>query len=190
MFDLKALTTENLIECIGVLVTLGTIIGSLFIARKSLRDALAQQKTENALKNIDALPEMLNDFINTIISLLVCTFVNPDETKKQEVSAKFDEIFDKLQYILLMYGSITSIRVFKELKTILMKAANGGTVVTADIFALAILLCVQVRHDLMNEDISLRYFVELIMARIPNQKDEVYESCNKYISTFKMNIKK
>lgn len=188
MFELSPITTENLIDFLGIAGTLITIIVSIHIAKTSLKNVFLQQKAENSLKRIDELPLLLNQFIDSTKALVIYTYVIPNETKRQEASQAFDETLPQLQRILLMYGSTFSIKVFIELKSLLVAAANGKNIQLADLFALLILLCAQIRQDLTSDPIGFNSFLDLFAPEMINQKEDIFISAKEYISKFGLTI--
>lgn len=186
MFELQPLTTENTINLIGVICTILTIVFSISSAKKSLQEAIYQQKNENSLKKIDTLPKLLNAFIDSIISLVIYTYVMPDENKKKEASENFDNTLPEMQSILVMYGSGEALKIFYELKMLLINAANGVNTKLADIFSLVILLCAQIRHDLTNESVKLKYFFDLLIPQMNDHQEDVYISAKYYIEQLEL----
>lgn len=184
MFEFSPITTENLIDLLGIAGTAITIIVSIHVAKTSLENVFLQQKAENSLRRIDELPLLLNQFIDSTKALVIYTYVTQNETKRKEASQAFDETLPQLQRILLMYGSPASIKVFLELKQQLVATANGGNMKLADLFALMLLLCAQIRQDLTNEPICLNYFLDLLAPEMINHKEDVYISAKRFISDF------
>ena len=103
-----------MIDLLGALGTIIAIIASVYIAKSSLENVLVQQKAENSLKRIDELPKLLNDFIDSTKSLVICAYVTHDKDKQKEASKNFDSTLPQLQRILL-----------SELESLKEYAANG-----------------------------------------------------------------
>lgn len=189
MFQLSPLTTDNLIEIIGIIGTIITIITSVIVAKNALKNTLLEQKTENSLKRIDALPDILNDFINSNRALIIYSYVIRNEAKHKEASQAFDAALPKLQNTLLMYGSIESVKVFYELISQLrMAVGEKKDIKIADLFSLLLLLCSQIRYDLTNEKIGLDYYFYLLAPEMKEHKEEVFASARGYSSKLKLSV--
>ena len=80
MFNLKPLSTDNLIDIIGILAT----IISIYLAQRTAKNAFLALKTENRLKKIDELPSTLNDFMEAFRKELYYEYIEPDEIEKKE----------------------------------------------------------------------------------------------------------
>ncbi len=189
MFELHPLTTEDTINLIGIICTVWTIAFSISTAKKSLQEAIYQQKNENSLKNIDTLPKYLNAFINSIISLIIYTYVTPDKDKHQEASQNFDNTLPEIQSVLIMYGSDEALKIFYELKMLLMNTAQGAVTKITDIFSLAVLLCAQIRYDLTGESVKLKYFVDLLLPKMNEGQEEIYTSAKQYIEQLQLSFR-
>lgn len=189
MFQLSSLTTDNLIEIIGIIATIATIIVSFVVAKNAVKSALFEQKAENSLKRIDVLPDILNDFINSNKALIIYSYVSPNKIKHDEAAQAFNASLPKLQNTLLMYGSKEAIKIFYELISQLRAVSTGKRdIKIADLFSLLILLCSQIRYDLTNEKIDFEYYFGLLSPEMIEHKEDVFISAREYISKFKLSV--
>lgn len=190
MFELQPLTTENIIDCVGILCTIITIVLSIKGAKKTLKEAILQQKEENSLKRIDEIPSLLDKNLNSIITLTQRSFGGNDKYTRKEAANEYDKNYFEMRKILIAYGSKESIKIFCELRRLLYLVKDNNELRKSDlieIYAIMVLLYVQIRYDLNEEFIELNYFVELLLPGL-EKEDEIYDSIKKYADKFGVNI--
>lgn len=186
MFELSAIKTADLINIIGIICTIITIILSIHSAKTALKNALEQKQKENSLKRIDELPYLVECFINSIKGMIIYFYVEKDAKKHEQASTLFNSTLPRLQHILIMYGSKKEINLFLELKKMLTLVVEGEDASIADVFALLMLLTAQIRQELTGDSIELKNFIELLIPELHHHLQNIYISAESYISKFEL----
>ena len=176
-----------------------TVFISIRLAGATLKNALIEQKTENTLKRIDTLPDILMNFIESNTELIVCWIEeqnnagnqnNQNKIRRKKASEKYDASLKDLEKILLMYGSKEAVKLLHELVTLMRSIVNDRkTLALSYLYSLLVLLCAQIRHDLTGVDIDFIYYYDLLVPQMTDGEKGVYNFAQQYIEKFNLPLK-
>ena len=193
MFNLEAISTGNLIDIAGVVLTLSAIIISVRQFAKSVNNSILEAKKQMAIEQTSALPLQVTQFCSCASDVAVGIVMGLnylDENLKSEYMEsrqKQDKLLPEIKERIFAYGSRDAIKIFMRFESIILNPINNEF--SIDAYYLLPLLITQVKMDVTGEKINPLWFFNSLMPQFEKHNDKAKEYINKAIDDMKLDSK-
>lgn len=191
MIDLSKLTTDNLIQIVGVILTLIVIGVSINQFGKTISHSLVEAKQKTALEQTSELPLLVAELCSSASDVAAGITLGEDNlTKGQlldfEKSKKVqNEILPLIKNNILSYGSNDAIKIFIKFDEAIFNSNDEG--ISVEAYYILPLLLTQIKMDVIGEVVDPLVFFKSFMPQFKNHTDKAGEHINKVIDDLELN---
>lgn len=190
MFNLTKVTTDNIIEIIGIILTIITITISIWQVGKTINHSLVEARQQMALEQTGELPLQVAEFCsaasNVATGIVLGQDQMTDEQKEEFNNSKQRQ--NKLQPMIknriYAYGSNDAIKIYTQFeKTI---SNPNGNQISVDAYYILPLLLAQVKMDVTGETVNPLIFFNSLMPQFKEHSDKAKAYINEMIDELKL----
>lgn len=193
MFELQKITTSNLIEITGVLLTICAIVISIWQFGKSVNHSIIEGRQQMALEKTSELPLQVSEFCANASNVAAGIFVGQDNlTSEQKLEydnskKREDELLPIIKNSIMAYGSNDAIKIFTHFESYI----NNPKVqqISVEAYYIIPLLLAQVKMDVTGEVINPLIFLNSLMPQFKEHNDKAKEYINIIIRNLNLSNK-
>ena len=187
MFNLSKITTQDLIQSVGILLTLVVIGVSISQFSKNVSNSISQAKKQTALEQTSELPLQVSEFCinaSNVATVIVLTEngIDIDAAIEAEFKAskeKQDELLPIIKNNILAYGSNDALQLFIEFEKGISNSDKNQ--IDINVYYLLPLLLSQVKMDVTGEVVDPMNFLNSLMPQFKEHNTRAKEYINELI---------